>query len=131
MKVTWLQNFDNEHKDSIWWGGDIVSIEYGKYTITIGAYGDVRAIINDEYYCDKGNGGMFAEYLPEQKIFNDKDLQKAIKENRIEFENNNWFEAVIWDNKKKEYVETWDTIIDELDQNDDFKWIKDWIKQII
>ena len=131
MKIVWLQNFDNEHKDSIWYGGDIVSIEYKHYTITIGAYGDIRAIINGEYYCDKSNGGMFAEYLPEQNIYNDQDLQRAVEENRIEFENNNWFEAVIWDNKKKQYIESWDTIIDELDENDDFKWVKDWLEQIV
>lgn len=131
MKITWLQNFDNEHKDSIWYGGDIVAIEIDDYTVTIGAYGDIRAYINGEYYSDKGNGGMFAEYLPEQNILNDQDLKQAIRKGKIEFENNNWFEAVIWDNKNEKYIESFDTIIDDLDRNDDFKWVKGWLEQIV
>jgi len=127
MKVKWLQKFDNEHKDSIWYGGDIVSIKLGRYLVTIGAFGDIAAYINGEYYKDKNNGGMFKEYLNEQGIFNDEDLKKA----NIEFENNNWFEAYIWDEKDKNYVETFDTIIDELDRNDNFNWVKDWLPEIL
>lgn len=131
MKVQWLQKFDNEHKDSIWYGGDIVNIQLGRYSVTIGAYGDVRAIINGNYYCDKCNGGNFKDYLKEENINNDKELKQALEENRINWENNNWFEAYIWDNKKKDYIETYDTIIDELDANDDFKWLKSWLKELI
>ena len=131
MKVTWKQKFDNEHKDSIWYGGDIVTIENDDYSVTISACGDIRAIINGNYYCDKNNGGMFAEYLPKEKIFDDNDLKQAIEEGRIEFEDNNWFEAIIWDKKSKDYVDTWDTIIDDLDENDDFKWVEEWLKEII
>ena len=131
MKITWLQKFDNQHKDSVWYGGDIVSIEFGRYTIIIGAFGDIRACINGDYYCDKNNGGMFKEYLNEQHIYNDEDLSKAEQEGKIEFGNNNWFEAVIWDNKAKDYVESYDTVIDELDENDNFAWIKPWIKNLV
>ena len=131
VKVEWLQNFNNNRKDSIWYGGDIVKIIIGRYHITIGAYGDVRAYINGEHYVDKCNGGCFAEYLPEQEIYNDDDLLRAIEENRIEFENNNWYEAFIWDNKKGDYVDTYDTVIDELDENDDFAWVEDWLKPLV
>ena len=131
VKVEWLQKFNNERKDSIWYGGDIVKIIIGRYHITIGAYGDVRAYINDEHYVDKCNDGSFAEYLPEQEIYNDDDLLRAIEENRIEFENNNWYEAFIWDDKTKDYIDTYDTIIDELDENDDFAWVEDWLKSLI
>lgn len=132
MKITWLQNFDNDHKDSIWYGGYIVNIELEDYAITIGAFGDIRGAINGEYYKDKNNGGMFAEYLNEQKIFNDKDLEKAYEEGRIQLDDNNWFEAVVWDKKKRKYVgNCCDMVIDELDRNDDFKWVKEWLKDIV
>lgn len=131
MKIKWLQDFKNERKDSIWYGGDIVSIHLGKYQITIGAYGDIRATINGNYYCDKCNGGNFVDYLIQEGIHNDKELSMAIQNGKIEFENNNWFEAVIWDTKKKDYVETYDTVIDELDYKDNFKWVKPWLKELV
>lgn len=130
-QIQWLQNFTNDKKDSIWYGNDLVTIQVGKrYQVTIGAYGDVRAIINGNYYTDKGNGGNFSEYLEEEGIHNDKELQQAIKEGRVVFENNNWFEAFIWDDKDKDWVgDSWDMVIDELDRNDNFDWLEDWIKQ--
>ena len=85
-EIKWLQDFDNDHTDSIWYGGDIVSIRLERYNVIIGAYGDVRAWIDDEHYCDKNNGGCFKEYLEEHGIYNDDDLRQAISENRIEFE---------------------------------------------
>ena len=130
-QITWLQNFTNDRKDSIWYGGDIVSIKIGKYFITIGAYGDIRACINGEYYVDKCNGGSFVEYLNEQGIHNDEELSNAIKNGQLEFGNNNWFEAFIWDDENKDYIETYDTIIDELDENDDFEWLDEWFENII
>lgn len=131
MKITWLQNFTQERKDSIWYGGDIVVIELERYQITIGAYGEIRACINDNYYCDKCNGGSFAEYLVEEGINNDTELKEAIEKGIISFENNNWFEAFIWDKQEKDYVETYDTVIDELSPDDDFSWIKDWLENLI
>ena len=131
MKVKWLQNFENERKDSIWYGGDIVSVDIGRYEITIGAYGDIRALVNGNYYTDKCNDGNFIDYLREEGINNDKELKMAIEKHKIKFENNNWFEAFIWDKKNKDYVETYDTIIDELDRNDNFAWVKPWVKELV
>ena len=125
--VKWLQNFDNSRKDSIWYGGDIVSINLGRYQVIIGAYGDIRATINGEWYVDKCNGGNFADYLREQNIHNDEDLKNA----DINYENNNWFEAIIWDNKNKDYVDSWDTIIDDLDADDNFSWLPEWLENIV
>lgn len=130
MKVKWLQKFDNKKKDSIWYGGDIVTVDLGRYQVTIGAYGDIRAFINGEYYCDKCNDGCFEEYLEEQGIHNDEELSDAIQNGKITFENNNWFEAVIWDKEEKEYIETYDTI-DEFDENDNFDWLKEWVEEIV
>lgn len=131
MKIKWLQKFDNTRRDSIWYGGDIVTIKLRRYQVTIGAFGDIRAYIKGEHYVDKCNGGNFIEYLTENGINNDLELQKALANGDIEFEDNNWYEAVIWDNKKKEYVETWDTIIDDLDADDGFNWVGPWVKQLV
>ena len=68
----------------------------------------------------------------EHPQYDDKELKEAINEGHIQFENNNWFEAIVWDNKKKDYVgNCFDMVIDELDINDNFKWIKGWLKEII
>jgi len=132
MKVEWLQYFDNKRKESVWYGGELVKIEFDHYVITIGAYGDIRAYINDNYYVDKNNGGNFANYLEEEGIYNDRELYKAIGENRIEFESNNWFEAIIWDTEKKEWVSGIDGVLwdNQLNEND-FSWVEDWLKEIM
>lgn len=130
-EIKWLQDFDNDHTDSIWYGGDIVSIRLERYNVIIGAYGDVRAWIDDEHYCDKNNGGCFKEYLEEHGIYNDNDLRQAISENRIEFENNNWYEMVIWDKELNEYVERFDNVLDvDLDLNDDFAWVEELVETL-
>ena len=130
MKVRWLQNFTKDRQDSIWYGDDIVTIVVGRYHVTIGAYGDIRATINGNYYVDKCNSGRFAEYLAEEGITNDAELSQAKQNGQIEFDNNNWFEAFVWDDKEKDYVEVGDAIIDELKPDDDFAWIKPWLKEL-
>lgn len=131
MKITWLQNFTKDRQDSIWYGGDIVSIEIRGYIVYIGAYGDLRVIINGWEYVDKNNGGMFVQYLEENGIHNDTELKEAIQNGTIEFLNNNWFEAFVWDKRKKDWVgNSWDCVIDELSVDDDFAWIEDWIKAV-
>ena len=130
MEINWLQKFDNNRRDSIWYGDDIVTIKIGKYFVTIGAFGEIRACINGNYYVDKCNGGRFVEYLQDEGIYNDRDLKEAVESGKIEFENNNWFEAFIWDDEKKEFIETYDTVIDELDA-DDFSWVEPWLKELV
>lgn len=130
--IRWLQDFDNDHRDSTWYGGDIVDINLGRYSVTIGAFGEIRAKLNGEYYCDKNNGGCFRDFYKEQGIYNDSDLKRAIQEGRVEFGDNNWYEAIIWDNKKKEYVDSWDCVLDDdLDRNDNFSWVRGWLKQLV
>ena len=92
-KIQWLQKFDNERADSIWYGDDIVTIIFDdRYFCTITAIGDITADIKGKRYCDKSNSGRFKEYLFENGIYNDEDLQKAIENNDITFTDNNWFE---------------------------------------
>ena len=128
MKITWLQKMDNDHLDSIWYGGDMVNIRVNhRYDAIITAAGDIRAWIKGYRYTDKNNGGMFVEYLNENGIHNDTELKKAIQNGDIEFEDNNWFEVIIWDKKKRDYVNDYDNVVD-LEPNDDFKWLKDYVK---
>ena len=128
MKITWLQKIDKDHLDSIWYGGDMVSIRVNRrYDVIITAAGDIRATIKGEDYKDKNNGGMFVEYLNENGIHNDKELQEAIENGDVVFENNNWFELIIWDKKKRDYVDYYDNVVD-LEPNDNFKWAKDYVK---
>ena len=128
MKIKWLQKIDNEHLDSVWYGGDMVSIKVNRrYDVVITAAGDIRACIKGNYYCDKNNGGCFLDYLKENGINNDTDLKREIKEGNIEFFNNNWFELIIWDNKKRDYIDYYDNVVD-LEPNDNFKWVKEHIK---
>ena len=120
---------DKDHLDSIWYGGDMVSIKIGKYYITITTAGDVRAIINGNYYCDKNDGGMFAEYLPEQNIHNDKELKEQDNLGNIEWLNNNWFELIIWDDEQKDYVDYGDNVVD-LEPDDNFSWLDELVKEL-
>ena len=88
-KITWTQGLDKDRLDSIWYGGEMVCVEGDHYNAYVEAIGDIRAWIKDEYYCDKNNGGMFKEYLEENGITNDEELQRAIENGDIEFDNNN------------------------------------------
>lgn len=128
MKIKWLQKIDNEHLDSVWYGGDMVSIKVNRrYDVVITAAGDIRAYIKGNYYCDKNNGGCFLDYLKENGINNDTDLKREIEKGNIEFLNNNWFELIIWDNKKRDYIDYYDNVVD-LEPNDNFKWVKEYVK---
>ena len=124
--IEWTPEFDNSRKDSVWYGGNIVRIETENYIVNIDADGEIRATINGEWYVDKSNGGRFHEYLEEQNIHNDDELSKA----NIEWENNNWFEFSIFDKKANQYIDICDSVVDELDLNDDFKWVEDMLNQL-
>lgn len=76
-EINWLQDMRKDRLDSIWYGGDMVTIVVdNRYHITITAAGDIRAEIKGEFYSDTCNGGCFEEYLTENGIKNDQQLQK-------------------------------------------------------
>lgn len=130
-KINWLEDYDKRHRDSIWWGGELVEIDLGRYSVVIGAYGEIRVFIDDEYYCDKSNGGTIADALKEHDIYDDKELSVAINIGRIEFENNNWYEFTIYDKQNGVFVDCDGLIDDVLDENDDFQWLVESISEII
>lgn len=128
-KIKWVQKITKGREDSNWYGGQIVEVETKKYLMSIEAVGDIAVLIDEEYYCDKGNNGLLAEYLEEHNIHNDKELEKAIEDGRVEFENNNWFEIFVWDKENKEWIGVGDSVIDCMEENDDFSWVDDWLEE--
>lgn len=127
-KIKWLQEMEQDKVDSVWYGGDMVNIQIGHYRVCITAAGEIRATIKGEVYVDKNEVGMFNEYLNENGIRNDDELQAAIENGDIVFGDNNWFELIIWDEDTKDYVECYDTVVD-LEPNDDFNWVEDLLKE--
>lgn len=90
---------DKDHLDCTWYGGEVGTIEYKGYIITIGAYGDIRlgGLINgtEVYVKDKRNGGAAYEELGCE--LTDDDLHRLLnsddENNYLTFENSNWFEV--------------------------------------
>ena len=100
VKITITDLIDKDHLNCIWYGGEVGFIETPSgYTITIGAYGDIRlyGFIKSEPIDikDKSNSGSVYHEIGDK--VNDKRLHKLLwsdKENNyLEYENNNWFEV--------------------------------------
>ena len=125
-KITFVQHImDDDHRDVLWYGGRVVEIEYNGYTFILGAYGDVIATLYDRpsenegaielaYVKDKNNGGGFyAEMSP--YISGDRELYDDIMRNeKIWFNNNNWFEVLVDSPDGKQYDTGWVTNDDDI-----------------
>ena len=103
MKISITGVIDNDHQSHYWYGGECVRIEYKGYTVLIEAIGDVYAeyVPNNEtevYVKDKNNAGVFYSEM-RGYLKNDTELYKAIENEELIFENNNWWEAFIIDPK--------------------------------
>lgn len=91
---------DDEHQDSLWYGGRVVEILFKGYRFILGAYGDICASLLDEnneevaYLKDKNNSGAFYTEMS-YYIKNDKELFDLENEGRLVLENNNWFEVLV------------------------------------
>ena len=99
VKIHISDIIDKDHLDCTWYGGEVATILYEGYTITIGAYGDIplNGIINREeiYIKDKNNGGEVYHELGRK--LNDETLHELLnsedENNQLCFENSNWFEV--------------------------------------
>lgn len=99
VKINITDIIDKDHLDCTWYGGEVATVLYKGYIITIGAYGDIRlgGIINgsEVYIKDKNNGG--AVYQELGRKLNDDQLHSLLnggdENNYLCFENNNWFEV--------------------------------------
>lgn len=90
---------DKDHLDCTWYGGEVGTIKYDGYTITIGACGDIRLcgmVDGEEVNIKDKNGGYVYDELG-AKVDDDKlhSLLTGYGEGNdyLVFENNNWFEV--------------------------------------
>lgn len=95
------QFIDDEHKNCLWYGGVVATVEYCEHVFWLEALGDISATLLDldysEVLCDvkdKYNSGRFYEEMS-YYIKNDKDLGCLVDEDRLVFNNNNWFEIFV------------------------------------
>lgn len=102
---------DPARQDSLWYGGDCVTVEYKGYRFIISANGDVIGDLlevqkdgspprNLEYVKDKGNRGEFGAML-RRYVDSDEHLSQILAgqddEYSIELQNNNWWEVFVVD----------------------------------
>ena len=102
---------DPARQDSLWYGGDCVTVEYKGYRFIVSANGDVIGDLlkaqsdgstprNLEYVKDKGNKGEFGKML-RRYVDSDEHLSRILAyrddEYSIELQNNNWWEVFVVD----------------------------------
>ncbi len=96
---------DDDHLDCLWYGGQIGSIMYKGFEISIEVQGEValygdmydEELKNFTYINKRGNGAfnMAASDSLRTAFKNDTELRAALMENRLVVENNNWVEYFI------------------------------------
>lgn len=139
MIVTIKDSIDNDHRSHYWYGGQCATVEHNGYIASIEACGDVYAEYyendeTDEYKArvkDKSNGGLFYHEMAPY-IKNDEELYKAIRNENLMFDYNNWWECFIIDPQGNFHDLMWaldsdylDDAIKEVEEN-----LEDIIKQI-
>ena len=130
-KITWLEEMDCNHLDSVWYGRCIVHIETEKYDFYISAIGDVRIVIDGETFVDKSESGQIGQKLKSVGIDTDDKLRKAEKDGRIEWLNNNWYELEIFDKKKNKFIVPYDDmVVEDLSPYDNFEWLSATISDL-
>lgn len=93
---------DFDRQDSVWYGGYLGEIKYNGIVYEAHAVGEVRATLFDDNneeiasVVDQNRAGKF-RYEMEHYIKNDDELYKLEKEGKLYFENNNWFEILVFD----------------------------------
>lgn len=101
---------DFDRQDSVWYGGYLGEIKYNGIVYEVHAVGEVRATLfskaifnlcddnNEEIasVVDQNEAGKF-RYEMEHYIKNDDKLRKLENEGKLYFENNNWFEILVFD----------------------------------
>ena len=138
VKVTIVQpKIDENHQDSIWYGGTIAVAEEGDYIVTLVADGDVRAFLIDkddedniiEKVVDKNCAGEFYNVMG-RYFKSDREVYKAEGDGLLVFNNNNWFEVFVENTKTQEcdsFVAegNYDEIIKDI--KDNFNSYAEWI----
>lgn len=101
MILTITDIIDDKHLSHFWYGGQCAKIEHKGYIASIEAIGDVYAEYapNGEYKThikDKNNAGVFYHEMCSY-IRDDAELYKAIENEDLVFDHNNWWECFIID----------------------------------
>lgn len=95
---------DDDHLDSVWYGGFIGGFKYKGYTVEISVNGDVYLageIDGKEFlYRNRYNDGAMtvnADSSLRETFSSDAELYAALKENKVWYENGNWIEVAAVD----------------------------------
>lgn len=133
MKISITDVIDNDHQSHYWYSGECVRIEYKGYIALIEAIGDVNAVHapNNEtevYVKDKNNAGVFYSEM-RGYLKNDTELYKAIENEELIFENNNWWEAFIIDPKGIHHDLMW--ALDASYLNEAIEEVKEGFEEMI
>lgn len=105
VEIDVKQFIDKDHLDCIWYGGEVATIKYRGYTITIGAYGDIildgRVNGEDIYIKDRDNaGGVYNELgweLDDERFYSFVDCEHGEDDDFIDIIDSNWFEVDLID----------------------------------
>lgn len=131
--------FDEEKKDEIWYGGNVVEVYYKDYKLELNAYGETRGIIayrdkegvvHIDDFCDKNEDGLVGSLLKEIGVKSDdefeiiydnytddaqilkdfEDLEKEGKKVLIASSDSNWFELDIYKKNNDKYDLVYDGV---------------------
>lgn len=122
---------DDDHLDTVWYGGELGWLKYAGYEVHFEVTGDVfiTGTYNGEpfEYRNKNNDGAMSHNADDalrSNFFSDGQFHEAIQNCDIEYENNNWVEAHV----KKADGEWIDAVVDDADDVlDVFSNITAWV----
>lgn len=120
VKITISSKVVPERMELLWYGGDIVCLEYNGKQCFISAIGDVCFNIRNKngcgYMCtykNTNNSGVASNDELFNVISTDEEMEGYIAVGLADWINNNWIEFSICDGEKKLYHET-DTDVSNL-----------------
>ena len=122
---------DDDHLDTVWYGGELGWLKYAGYEVHFEVTGEVfiTGTYNGEpfEYRNKNNDGAMSRNADDalrSNFFSDEQFHEAIQNCDIEYENNNWVEAHV----KKADGEWIDEVVDDADDVlDVFSNITAWV----
>lgn len=130
LEITENDVINLEKQHSLWYGGTVITVDYGCYSIVLAAIGDIICDLNQksktdelltiETVKDKRNGGAFHTVMSKH-IKDDKELQSILNyENdkyTLDMQNSNWWEVLIYKNGESieiDYILDDDLLVDAL-----------------
>jgi len=134
METIFTQDIQDKKALHYWYGGQVAVIKHKGFTFSIEAIGDIYATLYDEnkeeiaYVKDKYNGGWF-----DNEMFNyikdDNMLLDLLDRQKLVFDNNNWWECFVIDDKSNFHDLMWD--LDSMNIYDAIDEVKEQIEKMI